>query len=89
MIERASLSSKGKLENGEHETENKISNKRIESDKRDTSEAIYSKVGTGCGRSPGGSGLINSSMQEALGMVGTGTDHGLLRWHALRGVDWH
>ena len=34
MIERASLSNKGKLENGEHETENKISNKRVESNKR-------------------------------------------------------
>ena len=34
MIEWVSLSSKGKLENGEHKTENKISNKRVESNKR-------------------------------------------------------
>ena len=38
MIKWASLSSKGKLENGEHETENKISNKR------DMSDSIYSRV---------------------------------------------
>ena len=34
MIEWASLNSKGKLENGEHKTENKISNKRVKSNKK-------------------------------------------------------
>ena len=40
MIEQASLSSKGKLENGEHETENKISNKRVESNKKGRSTIL-------------------------------------------------
>ena len=59
-----------------------------ESDKRDMSNSIYSKVCANCSRSPGRSRL-SLLMQEALGMMSAGTDHRLLRWHALRGVDWH